>query len=276
MLNIIVALKCEAKPIINYYGLKRLSGQHAFPVYENNDIVLTISGWGKIAAAAATSFVHVFKGMRSHSAWLNIGIAGHCGRAIGQGVLAHKISDAATGKNWYPPMIIDVPCELENLLTVDKVEENFHENAVYEMEAAGFYETASRFSTAELIHCYKVISDNKLSSVSGISADVVTKLVENKMQDIEIILSGMKKLSDELCAIDSIPGHYQEICDRWHFSVYQKGELQRLLKRREVLGKNEETEENNLISRLAACKNSKGVLSSLKHDLDAVSIGFNR
>ena len=275
MRQIIVALKCEAKPIIHRYGLKRLSDQHAFAAYENDDIMLTISGSGKIASAAATSFAHTFTGMRSHSAWLNIGIAGHRDRAIGQGVLAQKIGNAATGKNWYPPMIIDVPCELENLLTVDKVEENFHENAIYEMEAAGFYETASRFSTAELIHCYKVISDNKRSSVSGISADVVTKLVENKMQDIETILSGMKKLSDELCAIYRIPDHYQEICDRWHFSVYQKSELQRLLKRREVLEQSEATEENDLISRLSACKNSKGVLSSLKNELDAVSIGFN-
>ena len=275
MLNIIVALKCEAKPIIHQYGLKRRSGQHAFAVYENDDIVLTISGWGKVAAAAATSFVHVLTGMRSHSAWLNIGIAGHRERAIGQGVLAQKISNAATGRNWYPPMIMDVPCELENLLTVDKVEENFSENAVYEMEAAGFYETASRFSTAELIHCYKVVSDNKLSSVSGISAEVVTNLIENKLQDIECILSGMKKISNELCALDRIPGHYQEICDRWHFSVYQKAELQRLLKRREVLAQNEETEENGLISRLSACKNSKGVISSLKQDLGVVPIGFN-
>jgi len=243
-------------------------------VYENDDIMLTISGWGKVASAAATSFMHTFTGMHTHSAWLNLGIAGHRDRAIGQGVLAHKITDAATGKSWYPPMIIDTPCELENLVTVDKVEENFSENAVYEMEATGFYETASRFSTAELIHCYKVISDNKLSSVSGISAEVVTNLVENNMQDIVSILSGMEKISDELCAIDRIPGHYQEICDRWHFSVYQQGELHRLLKRREVLSQDDGVEED-LISRLSACKNSKGVLSSLKHELGATSIGFS-
>ncbi|MEE8624791.1 MAG: hypothetical protein V3T19_05575, partial [Acidiferrobacterales bacterium] len=138
MLHFVVALQAEAKPLIDHFGLRRRTGG-AFPVYENENIALTVSGIGKVAAAAATGYLHAHTGNHSCIAWLNIGIAGHGRRAIGDGVLIHKITDQITGRSWYPPLTFELPCASDGLITVDEPETRYRENGLYDMEAAGFY-----------------------------------------------------------------------------------------------------------------------------------------
>lgn len=263
MLNIIVALKCEAKPLIQHYGLKHVPGNHPFPVYEKDGIILTISGPGKVASAAATAFIYTLLGQHSNSGWLNLGIAGHKSRSIGQGVLVHKITDNAANKNWYPSIVFTPQCESVNLITIDQKKDQYHENAIYEMEAAGFFEIASRFSTTELIHCYKVISDNQFNPVTNITEELVIELIFANLAEIDIILTEIRNLSATLKSLETVPPNYQEISNRWHFSVYQKGELRRLLKRWELVLCEPESNKTSLIPLLKKCKNSKGVLSLL-------------
>lgn len=264
---IIVALKCEANPLIQHYGLKRLQGDKVFPVYGKDDIYLTVSGPGKIASAAATAFSRTLPDMQKNSAWLNLGIAGHKDRPVGQGLIASKISDASSGKNWYPPLVFDPPAELETLITVDNVEESFNTDAIYEMEASGYYETASRFSTAELIHCYKVISDNKQSTTKDISAKTVSGLVENRMADIDVLMTELYTLAEILRELESHPALYDEINERWHFSVYQQGQLQQLLKRWETISRTESSELKSLMADLDQCSSSRGVLKNIEQKL---------
>ncbi len=272
MPNIIVALKCEATPLIQYYGLKHVSGNHPFPVYEKDDIILTVSGPGKVAAAAATAFIHTLLVQDAHSSWLNLGISGHKNRPIGQGVLAHKISDAATNKNWYPGIVFTPQCESVNLITIDQEKDQYHENAIYEMEAAGFFEIASRFSTVELIHCYKVISDNELNPIANITEKLVMELIFANLEEIDIILKEIGNLSATLKSLEKVSPYYREsyreINDRWHFSVYQKSELGRLLKRWELVLCESEGDKISLIPLLKQCKNGKGVLSTLKQTVE--------
>ena len=52
-----VALKAEATPLIEAFKLKPLSGNPLFPIYENDEIKLIISGVGKIKAGAACSYL---------------------------------------------------------------------------------------------------------------------------------------------------------------------------------------------------------------------------
>lgn len=274
MLNIIVALKCEAKSLIEHYGLKHVPGNHPFSVYEKEDIVLTISGPGKVASAAATAFIHTQLGQRANTGWLNLGIAGHKVRSIGQGILAHKITDKASKKNWYPSIVFSPSCEMENLITVDQAENQYGESAVYEMEAAGFFEIASRFSTAELIHCYKVISDNALYSTKDITEETVIRLITTNLEEIDCIVRKIEELSTTLQSLEKVPLYYEEISDRWHFSVYQKGELRRLLKRHELVLCDSEKNNELLVPLLKQCKNGKGVLSFLEKKLDRSSMRY--
>jgi len=273
MLNLIVALKCEAKPLIQYYGLKHVSGKTTFPVYENDNVILIISGPGKVASAAAAAFLYAQSGQQTNCGWLNLGIAGHKARAVGEGVLVHKITDYASKKSWYPSIVFTPKCESDNLLTVDQVEEQYAENTIYEMEASGFYDIASRFSTVELIHCYKIISDNQLNPVSKISEKFVSELIFSNIEIVNSVAQEIVTISAALKSLDKVSPSYEEISHRWHFSTYQKGELRRLLKRWELLACNStfnsENEEMSVIPLLKKCRNSKGVLSLLENVVTA-------
>ena len=76
MKHIIIALQCEAKPLISHYKLKGRPHSQAFRIYEKDDMVLTVSGIGKVASAAATAYTQVLFGNRNNNAWLNLGIMG--------------------------------------------------------------------------------------------------------------------------------------------------------------------------------------------------------
>ena len=55
------ALHCEAKPIIDYYRLKKDPAENAFDVYQDERIACVVSGIGGINMAAATAWMLSFK-----------------------------------------------------------------------------------------------------------------------------------------------------------------------------------------------------------------------
>ena len=252
-----VALPAEARPIIDYYRLRTVPNSGPFRVYESEDIRLIVSGPGKIPAASAVGFLYAFSGGMRNRIWLNVGIAGHRDFQVGTGVLAHKITDQSSGQNWYPPIVFDPPCETESVLTVDRPVvygdgsggDRFtpvrlfepvpsrtvpDAHCVYEMEAAGFYDTATRFSTAELVQCYKIISDNRGSSVK-ISADFVEKLICDHLNIIDTILDRMKPLISKVI-FPEIPDHeFEKFLKHWHFTVFEQNRLRRLLRQLKTL-----------------------------------------
>ena len=75
MIHFICALMCEARSLIAHYQLKYSADSKSFPLYISPDkqISLTISGVGKINAAAATAFTHAFLQSEKHHIWLNVG-----------------------------------------------------------------------------------------------------------------------------------------------------------------------------------------------------------
>ena len=56
MLNFVVALPCEARPIISHFGLQALDSPAGFRLYNRERMRLIVSGAGKIPAAAATAY----------------------------------------------------------------------------------------------------------------------------------------------------------------------------------------------------------------------------
>src|SRR5689334_9443081 len=104
-LNIVVALHCEAKSLIEYFQLKKIM-QHnlPFPIFVNKDknIHLIISGVGKIKAAAATTFLAMWTDRLTACTFLNVGIAGATQFARDNFIIAHKIIEDSTQRSWYP------------------------------------------------------------------------------------------------------------------------------------------------------------------------------
>ncbi|MCB0340373.1 MAG: hypothetical protein KDD53_12250, partial [Bdellovibrionales bacterium] len=57
MIAIVTALHCEAKPIIDHFGLKKDAQSHQFEVFLSDEYLLLISGVGKIKAAIGTTYL---------------------------------------------------------------------------------------------------------------------------------------------------------------------------------------------------------------------------
>lgn len=194
MIHFVIALDCEAKPLISHY---RLGHQEAaFPMYRKEGVALVVSGIGKMAAAAATAYLYARSGEHNGAVWFNVGVAGHRHRPVGDAVLASEIGDRASRRFWqlHP---IDTGLATATVLTVDEAEERFDTEHVYEMEAAGFCSTASRLTSPERVQCYKVISDNQSSATERITAKDVENLIRVRMHEIDSAVRKTVELADK-------------------------------------------------------------------------------
>ncbi|MCB1119321.1 MAG: hypothetical protein KDK65_05115 [Chlamydiia bacterium] len=204
-------MECEAKPLIVRYHLQLMEEQ-PFRCYGGNNFQLIISGVGKVFVAAATALLGT-----SNAFWLNVGLAGHRSLPRGTGVLAHQIVDQATGNCYYPPFMFQPPCPTARILTVDSPETSYPEESAYDMEASAFFAVANRFSPAELIHSYKVISDNSHESTTAVNAKLAHTLIENQLDDIERLIEALKMLPCLPQPIDLKP-----YLEQWHFTATEQ------------------------------------------------------
>lgn len=235
MLIISTALMCEAAPLISHYQLRRQTEITHFPSYQNDTIKLIISGVGKIAVAAACAYRYALDSSPAYSAWLNIGIAGHSNLPKGNGFLAHKIIDTATDKNWYPSLVFDPECLTDDLYTHDHAQTGYEHSGGVDMEAAGFFATCNRFSTSELIHCYKVVSDNPETPVTRFSTDDVSTMINDKLVTIDYLINQLISLQKILSWQIDITPVYDELIEYYHLSQTEKLQLADRLKRLFIL-----------------------------------------
>lgn len=235
MIALVVALDCEAKPLLKHFRLKIDHHAQGFRVYRNERIALIISSMGRVASAAATAYLRAYLALQQPRIWLNIGIGGQRDYAIGDCIIAHKISESNSRQCWYPPLIFEPPCATATVNTVDQPEADYPGAAVYEMEASGFYPTACRFNTAELIHVIKVISDNRAHSLQNLTAAKIEQLIADNLVTITDIIGQIEALSEQPGIKTSEPVYYQEILARWHFTTTQRHQLQDKLQRWQVL-----------------------------------------
>jgi hypothetical protein len=234
MLRFVVALEPEARPLIERYRLRRDPDGHAFAIYRRDATALIVSGVGKAAAAAATSYLHLATGGEHHAAWLNVGIAGHGRRPVGEAVVAHKIRDAGSGRSWYPPRLVDA-AESGEVVTVDVPELAFPEPVAYEMEACGFYDTACRFASSEVVQCLKIVSDGPGTPPQDLTVAKVDQLVGQNLPAVERLVEGCRELSAELRRLDAESPDFARCLERWYFTVTEKRQLAKLLRRRRTL-----------------------------------------
>lgn len=234
MLNFVIALAAEAKPIIDYWRLKKLQTWQPFPVFATDHCRLIISGIGRTNSAAATAWLAATtRPENAHKPepgiWLNIGLAGHGSQDIGTMLNGHKIIERGSGKYWYPPQIKS-PLSSSAIVTVDKVTTDYTADTLHEMEASGFYATAQRFSTSELIQCVKIVSDNKNNPVQLIDAKFASALIAGNIEPLAEYIRCLEALANNLDAPASME-NYHRITSQYQFSTTQKLQLQRLLQR---------------------------------------------
>jgi nucleoside phosphorylase len=194
-LNLVAALPAEARPLISHFGLTRQQPDGAFPLYRKGPISLVLSGVGKDAAAAATSFLRQATPHHRDTLWLNLGIAGHASRPIGEAILAREITDEETGQRWEPAIHFTPPCATDRLTTLAQPEFNYRRPGAFDMEAAGFYGAAMQLAPQTDILCFKVISDNGEQPGQGLSSRRVSQLIGEQLATLSRLLELLQATS---------------------------------------------------------------------------------
>jgi hypothetical protein len=103
------------------------------------------------------------------------------------------------------------------------------------MEASGFYATACRFTTAELVQVVKVISDNQTHPLSGLNAAIIEQLIAARLVLIEQMIDQLAELNRELKSWQTEPATYRQLLDHWRFSVSERHQLYDRLQRWQLL-----------------------------------------
>jgi adenosylhomocysteine nucleosidase len=201
MLVWIAALHCEAKPIIDYYRLKKSPEHHAFDVYQRENMQCIISGIGKTSAAAATAWIAALNRKQASIAWINIGTAGSASHEIGTLLWISKISDIESKRHYYPVPLLNSGLETAHCQTLNQPSIDYHLHQIYDMEASALFEAATRFSSAELVHCLKIVSDNPCQQ-TGRDKARISELIHQHIAQLTDFAESLSGLNNQLADLE--------------------------------------------------------------------------
>ncbi len=200
MLYIVTALYIEAKPLISLFNLKKDNTYTKFQVFSNENIKLIISGTGKIKSATALTYLISNKDIKENEYIINIGFIASLNNnsQLGDIVYISKIQNAYSDTTFYPEIIYKHNFLEGSLTTFDKIIDNKIENIEYiDMEAYGFFQTASIFFKKDKIIVLKIISD--------ILKENVKDRILFDFEDDNIFNESYKKIYDFLLKFLNIP-----------------------------------------------------------------------
>lgn len=255
----VIALKEEAKTIIDHYELRFVNENPLFPIFKNTDEThwLVLSGIGRHNAAAATSYLYSTSNAMQNTAWINIGIAG-CGQGkYGDLCLVDKISNNC-GQSRYPTTKPRTHLPKMNLFTSDVPINDYSSQELIDMEGLAFYDIVSKFTSNELICLMKVISDGPKNNIKSLNRDKIIDLIKSNINNIKEIVSYYEKLSQLEFLNNQKPYLFYQITSDWHFTVTQKYKLENLLRRIKVF-----LCDKNVLEIIKDCKKGNSVLNIL-------------
>ncbi len=221
---LICALRCEADPLI-----QRLRLHHGArdQIWRGDGVLLGVSGVG--SERSAQTGKRLAEWTDSATCWLNFGCAGGRG-AVGDLVAAGWVEDES-GERWHPQFPFPVAETVCPVFTVSAPTTDYPAEGVVEMEAAGFYRQALARASVERVHVLKLLVDGPQQPIEEVTAKYVRGEVESR---VESIVNWIDCLAEVALAVRSRrpgPAAVETYLDRWHFTVSQKVQLQRVLER---------------------------------------------
>ncbi len=193
MIHFIIATSPESNLLIKKLKLKKVNSTPGFDLFFHDNFSLTITGLGKVNSALGVA--HTFYKFRScfNNIWINIGLAGHKKEKIGTLALVDKIFDYETQKSMYPFFIKNY--EIKKLSCTCYPKPNFNYDAsMSDMESSGFFFSANKFSTKELIHSLKIISDNEYEKIDFKNTKKIDRIFERNFDQIIDFVADIKNL----------------------------------------------------------------------------------
>lgn len=214
-------------------------------------------------AGAVAYTMSMFRSSR-YPIMLNLGIAGHRNFVVGSVRLAHKVLDAETDKRFFPQILPNISCASHAVKTLSKPASDYDEKFLYEMEASGFYEMAVKFSSLELIHCLKIISDNSLSSQQNIDEQKVDAWIE---QHLPLLTETVRLLGRQRQSLiqPNCSGLFEQINSRYHLTASNSLKIKTLLERRRLL-----TGDDDRDLRIGEEKTVKDLIGRLEREIAGI------
>ena len=177
MIHIFAAIDCEVK------ALKHLV---------SDDLEIVLTGIGKVNAAFAVgrTFHHgLTRQDLSSDVIINIGT---CGSKDLHGLfMVNKITDDATGRDYYPDILRVEGLNEASLITVDEVKTDPEPGYLYDMEGSAIYQAGSKLISPDRIIFLKMVSDN--GDVGGVTEESVNELVESFLPEIEALIKSINE-----------------------------------------------------------------------------------
>lgn len=197
MTFISTSMYVEASSFVKNMNLKKDLECHKFQVFKNDDVVLIITGVGKVISAVAVTYLFLKYKIKSDDIFINIGICGSKNKniRIGDIFLCNKIIDYDTKKTFYPDIILKHPFKEGNIQTISKVinDENMEiQSEIIDMEASAIYEAALMFLQPHEMFFIKIVSDHLNNE--KIDSNNITTLVESKSEEIIKWISDIKNV----------------------------------------------------------------------------------
>ena len=241
LVTLVVALPAEAGPLKDFFQLKPLRATNN--VFQSDQgIRLLVTGVGRKNLNQSFARSEFAKESQQVSpAWLNIGIAGHRELAVGEMMVANKISCAVSAQPSFPTPVLSAN-HYGEVLTVDEPELTYPQNAAYDMEAHAFWDMALNYGMLDLIQCCKLISDNPHDGVEKITAALIDEIFFAVSYEIRQHVDLLRNLAYEQQQLMSDPAPYLEIADRIHLNVNQALQVRRLCQRFVSLNRESELE----------------------------------
>jgi len=224
MLIWVAALHCEAKPVIDYYRLRKSAADRAFDVYRGDEIACIVSGPGKLASASACAWIAAACAQHPALAWFNLGTAGAAEHEIGSAFHLNKIVDADSGERYYPVTTAAAGFPGSECLTLGQPSYDYCKDCLFDMEASGFMHAALCFSSAELIRSVKVISDNRRRQC-GNNRQQVSDLVYGHIEQIAGEAEALAELARAQARLEAPSESWRQLLELAHFSETQKNRL---------------------------------------------------
>lgn len=223
MLIWVSALHCEAKPVIDHYRLRKQPAD-AFDAYIGDDMVLIVSGIGKLASAAACAWIAAAHREQAALAWLNLGIAGAAEHEVGAAFLLNQVIDADSGERYYPVPATRAYFPGSACRTLGRPDYDYRDDCLFDMEASGFMQSALYFSSAELVQCIKLVSDNRRRQAAP-TRPQVSALLHEHIDDIARQAEALAALARTQASLEPALESWQRLLSLAHFTQTQRSRL---------------------------------------------------
>lgn len=281
MVYVFCAFYGECSGLIKHYNLKKCQTDkyYRFDVFENENqpVRIILTGQGSVMAAAAVSGAASFFGIKAEDAIINVGTcAGDY--EPGQVFICNKITEEATGRTFYPDMILRSSLPERELVTAPVVirksiheyaNKDSHNMALYDMEAAAIYQAANLYVGPHRMGFVKVVSDN--GDIEGLTPDFIKGLMAEAVDEIASYVDRFVADTHDMCRAEESTQFTNQLCKDLHCSKVMENQVRQLIKYLSLEGTDYMTYINKLYDegRLPAHdkKNGKVCLDEIKREL---------